>query len=268
MNWCFSTLGCTEKSLNEILTLAKSFHVSAVEIRGVNGELDNRKIADFAPSRANDTKERIQKVGISLPILGTSCKFHDEAVFPKSMEEGYAAIDIASRMGIRAIRVFGNNVVGNESECIRRVGNGIRLLCQYAKDKKVDVLLETHGDFNTKERLRAVADLCKDEPNFGLIWDVCHTRITYGENWPDFCAEFFPLIRHVHLKDISGDTLVLPGKGDLPLVEMVSHLLKRKYQGYFSLEWERKWHPELPPIEDALSALVEHFKTIPSEESC
>jgi len=38
---------------------------------------------------------------------------------------------------------------------------------------------------------------------------------------------------------------------------MADYLDKQGYEGYFSLEWEKKWHPELPVIEDALDALVE-----------
>jgi len=41
------------------------------------------------------------------------------------------------------------------------------------------------------------------------------------------------------------------------LKDMADYLDKQGYEGYFSLEWEKKWHPELPVIEDALDALVE-----------
>jgi beta-glucosidase len=32
-------------------------------------------------------------------------------------------------------------------------------------------------------------------------------------------------------------------------------LTRDGYTGCVSLEWERKWHPYLPPLRDALSAL-------------
>ena len=35
-------------------------------------------------------------------------------------------------------------------------------------------------------------------------------------------------------------------------------LIEDGYTGYFSLEWERKWEPELEPIEIAL----EHYKKL------
>jgi beta-glucosidase len=64
----------------------------------------------------------------------------------------------------------------------------------------------------------------------------------------------------VHLKDVTAQGLTLPGEGDLPIREMVNYLNENGYDGYFSLEWEKKWHPELPVLEDALDALFGLFK--------
>ena len=37
-------------------------------------------------------------------------------------------------------------------------------------------------------------------------------------------------------------------------------MLEDGYDGFFSLEWEKKWHPELPPVEDALERYVRLMK--------
>ena len=259
MKLCFSTLGCTERSLDEVLTLAQSFSVDALELRGLCGEVDIRKMAELLPENRQATKAIFAKYGVTPLVLGTSCKFHDESKLDNFLEEGFYAIDVAQEIGFRAIRVFGNNIKGDEGECLLRIAGGISKLCQYASDKNVDVLLETHGDINNAERLGAVADICRKYPNFGFIWDICHTRQTYADNWRDFCDNYSSLIRHVHLKDVSDNKLVLPSEGDLPLRAMAEYLEKRGYDGYFSLEWEKKWHPELPVIEDALNALIEVF---------
>ena len=257
MKFCFSTLGCTERGLDEVISLARKYSIDALELRGLGGVMDNRKIEAFLPENREETKRKFAESGIFPLILGTSCKFHDASKLGEAMEEGYASIDIAAAMGFRGIRVFGNNIKGDEVECLDRICGGISHLCEYAAEKGVMVLLETHGDINTAERLGAVAAACKKYENFGFIWDVCHTRLTYGENWRRFCDDFFPLIRHLHLKDVTPDGLVLPGEGTLPLRDMAKYLISKGYDGYFSLEWEKKWHPELPPIEDALQALFD-----------
>ena len=260
MKFCFSTLGCTEYSLDEALMLAKKFNIPALELRGLCGEVNICKMAELLPENRAATKGKFREYGVVPLILGTSCKFHDEAQFDSFIEEGIYAIDTAREIGFRGIRVFGNNVKGDEGECLNRIARGISTLCEYAADKGVDVPLETHGDVNTAERLGKVAEICGKYENFGFIWDVCHTRNTYGENWRTFCDDFRDLIRHVHLKDVTPEGLVLPGKGTLPLREMAEYLVSNGYDGAFSLEWEKKWHPELPPIEDALTAMFEIYK--------
>lgn len=260
MKICFSTLGCTERSLGEILELAEKYSIDALELRGMGGVMDNRTISALAPENRAETLKRFTECGVKPLILGTSCSFHSAEKLEGAMQEGYASIDIAAAMGFRGIRVFGNNIKGDETECLDRIIGGISRLCEYAADKGVTVLLETHGDINTASRLGAARAACGKYENFGFIWDVCHTRLTYGDNWRTFVDDFFPLIRHLHLKDVTPDGLTLPGEGTLPLRDMTEYLLAKGYDGYFSLEWEKKWHPELPPIEDALTALFDVLK--------
>lgn len=46
MKLCFSTstLGCFERYLGKIVSLAKEYNVPAIEIRGIDGVLDNTAI--------------------------------------------------------------------------------------------------------------------------------------------------------------------------------------------------------------------------------
>ena len=250
MNLCFSTLGCTEKSLDEILDLCASFEFSMLEIRGIGGVLDNRLIPDFSEEKISSTTERFKKADAAPLILGTSCSFHEKENFESAVSEGSAALQTAAALGARGIRVFGNNLGENPAESTDRVIDGIRQLC--AEKADVDVLLEVHGDFNTVEALMPVVKALKNEKHFGLIWDICHTQKTYGENWREFYDAFRPFIRHVHIKDIKGDKLVLCGDGDIPIKQIASQMLSDGYGGAFSLEWEKKWHPELAGIEEAL----------------
>ena len=67
-----------------------------------------------------------------------------------------------------------------------------------------------------------------------------------------------PYIRHIHIKDYSDtqNTLTLIGEGNVPIRQIVARLLQDGYDGYISLEWEKKWHPELPEIEPALDSFI------------
>jgi sugar phosphate isomerase/epimerase len=68
-------------------------------------------------------------------------------------------------------------------------------------------------------------------------------------------------VRHIHVKDSiddnqvpAGYSYVLPGNSTFPMRELLSALCTDEYNGVLSLEWERHWHPQLPPLDAALSA--------------
>jgi sugar phosphate isomerase/epimerase len=64
----------------------------------------------------------------------------------------------------------------------------------------------------------------------------------------------------VHVKDskLGADgqlTETVPGEGDLPVPELLDLLEQADYTGLVTLEYEKHWHPELPEIQVALSAV-------------
>ena len=73
-----------------------------------------------------------------------------------------------------------------------------------------------------------------------------------------------PYLKHVHIKDRTAENqLVLIGDGIVPIVPIAKQLLSDGYDGYFSLEWEKKWHPELPNIRTALDSFVKVMNEVP-----
>jgi len=263
---CFSTLGCAGLCLAESARLGKTHGMSGIELRGIAGETDARKIPDLAAEHAADSRALLDEVGIVPVVLGTSCKFHDPGKRRAALDEGVASAKAAAGLGIPFIRVFGNDAKPDAATATRSVIEGIGELCAAAGD--VIVLLEVHGDFNRSEALMPVIGALDrgGVRNFGLIWDVAHSDRAYGSEWQRFYNDIAPWVRHVHIKDHvriaagSGTRsfrLTMPGDGEIPIRDIVRRLALDGYSGYFSLEWERMWHPELPPIEDALPRFVE-----------
>ena len=259
MKLCFSTLGCVDYDLSAVLGLCRKYGLGAVELRGVGGELNFRRMPDFLPDRIGATRERFAAAGVTPLVLGSSCAFHDVEKRDATLAEGVAVIRAAAALGAMGVRVFGNRAVGEHPAV--PVIEGIEAQLAATPGTNVSVLLEVHGDFNTVPALSPVLEHFKNEPRFGLIWDIAHSHPTHGANWPVFYAAIAPFIRHVHIKDARGDRLTLPGEGELPIVPIVRRLLADGYDGAFSLEWEKKWHPELPPLETALDAYVTLMNT-------
>ncbi len=260
MRLCFSTLGCANLKLDEILTLANRYRITALELRGVGGELDHRKIPDFSASQLPKTKQLLEENGVGVLGVNTSCRFHDPKKYDELIEEAKTAIDLADKLGAKFIRVFGDKITNDSAAAIIR---GLQILCDYAQDTHVRVLLEVHGDYNTIQALAPIAEACKTNAHFGLLWDVGHTHPTYGQNWLQFYNAFRSHIYHVHIKDTRTGTLCLPGEGNIPLTAIIKHLSDDGYEGYFSLEWEKLWHPDLPEIEIALH---EFLKILPAQK--
>jgi len=71
-------------------------------------------------------------------------------------------------------------------------------------------------------------------------------------------------IRHTHLKDsvpVGNDRrYVLTGTGEVPVRRQVEALARTGYRGYFSFEWEKRWHPEIEEPEVAIA----QFATVAS----
>ncbi|MBQ2955950.1 MAG: TIM barrel protein [Clostridia bacterium] len=255
MKLSFTTLGCPDWSFDKILEQAPALGYQGIEIRGVDGEMLAERIAQFQPGVQRDTLRALKKAGIEMCGFGTSVNFHDASKTDEMLAQGKAAIDVCHAMGIPAIRVFGDRIGdGDEAKIIQQVIEGVQALCDYAEGTGVQILLEVHGEFNTLERVKAVAEGVRSE-QFGILWDVAHSDKVYGDDFMAFYEPLKPYIRHTHFKDhvrSNGEfKLCRLGEGDIPIEDIVRQLLKDGYDGWFSLEWEKKWHPELPAAEVA-----------------
>jgi len=255
---CFSTLGCVPCTLEQVIDLAGRLGIGSVEIRGLYGILDNREIPAFSADEIDNTARRLSEAGISVACLGTSCAFHKATGIDGVIEEGIASAQIAKALGCSYIRVFGNKMAAElpREEAVARVAHGLETLASAIDGTGVSVLLETHGDFADVQSVSSVLSTAR-RGDIGLVWDVAHTERAAPGSHADFLDRFFPLIKHIHFKDWDASgKLCLPGEGVAPLKTIADELQERGYSGKISLEWERRWHPELPPLEEALPRFI------------
>ena len=52
------------------------------------------------------------------------------------------------------------------------------------------------------------------------------------------------------------------GEGDVPHERIFRQLKEGDFDGYFSLEWEKRWHPEIPGPEIAFPNYVEFMRNL------
>ncbi|MDI9498288.1 MAG: sugar phosphate isomerase/epimerase family protein [Bacillota bacterium] len=261
----FSTLGCPELSFPEITALARANGIRGLEIRGLGGRMKPDEIAELSADGWPATRELLQESGLELVGFGSSVRFDDAAGLDAAFAEGRAAIALARRCQIPYIRVFGDRLPDEPQDwpaVQRRVADGLVTLAAEAAAAGVTIILEVHGSFNRMETLGPVLEAVGERPGFGILWDLAHSDRAYGDDWEPFYGLIRPWIRHVHTKDhVRADDyrLVQPGAGDIPVARIASRLVADGYDGWFSLEWERAWHPELPSLAEALPLFVADF---------
>jgi len=59
---------------------------------------------------------------------------------------------------------------------------------------------------------------------------------------------------------------VLFGEGEFPAFDVHRLLIDNHYTGWYSLEWEKAWHPELDAPEIALPQFSQQMRTLLTKE--
>ncbi len=268
----FSTLGCPDWNFQQIVDFAASHGYSGLEVRGIKRQMDLTKCDEFSsPEKIKATLSLMREKGLKFVNLGSSAKMHfpDGAEREKNLAEAKAFIDLAQKINCPFVRVFPNEFPKNQDrdKTMDMVSKALLILGDYAKERNVTVLMETHGDFSGSEDILKVMKAAA-HPNIGLVWDISNMWTITKESPALVYKKLKKYIRHTHLKDakIQGDKLqyVLIGQGDVPIFEAIDILYKDGYKGYYSFEWEKLWHPEIAEPELALAdfprAMKEHFK--------
>jgi sugar phosphate isomerase/epimerase len=126
-----------------------------------------------------------------------------------------------------------------------------------AEQLGVVILIETHDSFSAS---KVAAELLNQVPSkwVGAIWDTHHPH-RMGETPAEVYENIGARTLHVHIKDAvrsaahkGGWQLVPLGEGEVPIRDAIRLLLANGYQGYFSVEWEKYWHPDIEKPEIAL----------------
>ena len=274
----FSTLGCPKWEWKTILSRAAEWGFAAIELRGLQGEMNLTKCPEFSPSRIAGSLADLAALDLRIANLGSSTNLHepDTAKRQAQMDEAKRFIDLARKLKSPCVRVFPDKWVPGEAHeaTIERIENGMRELGTYAKGSGVSVIIETHGDF---PHSATVLEMVKkaDMADVGVLWDTHHTWVAGKEQPADTFKILGPYVRHVHLKDSvpseSGEHYVLTGTGKVPVREIVRVLAKGKYRRIYSFEWEKAWVPELdepevafPHFAKTLSGYLREFGVSPA----
>ena len=259
----FSTLGCPAWEFAKILDFAVQNEFAAVELRGLQGNLDLPSHPIFAAQRMEQTKRDIASHNLRIACVSSSTDLGeaDAKEHAAGLKDARRFIDLAAALGSPYVRVFGRSSDSEKpttpnADLKKQVAAGLRELGDYAGPRNIVVLLESHDDFTAAAVLRDVFQLA-DSPYVGLLWDAYHTFASSNESPELTVRTLQSWIRHTHLKDAVGTganrDYVLTGRGNIPVREQIQVLHATGYKGFFCFEWEKVWHPELQEPEIAIA---------------
>ena len=246
MKISFSTLGCPRWSWKEITATAHDLGYGGVEVRGVGKDISVPSVPAFSDENIEGTKAELQRLGLAIPCLDSDCCIHLRDTEAETEAEVVAYIRLAKKLGVPYIRVMAAapvpQPVGKVDEgyvCERAIALGA-----LAQAQGIKLLIETHGVWSDSAKLaRLLSTISSDA--VGALWDVHHPYRFMGEKPETTFANLRPWLCHTHLKDsvatADGSRYVLPGFGDVPLHDIVSVLTAGGYEGFYSLEWVKRW---------------------------
>ena len=260
----YSTMACPEWPLPRVFEAAAAYEFDAVEFRGLNGTLEVIELDEFGKDSkitrkmANDYHIIIQALWTSIFLAQVTTAEQRQSVL-ETIERYCVA---AEAVGARQIRVFGGESENRSPHAaMDEIVDLLQEIGEIANKYSIDVMFETHDVWVNTQLVRQLISRTNC-PNIGVAWDVWATSVDGKETPKESIDNLLPKIISVQIKDSIGRNFVLPGRGDVPLVQAVELLRANDYTGPITLEWEKLWHPELPEPEIALPAYRNFLKTI------
>jgi sugar phosphate isomerase/epimerase len=256
----FSTLAFADATLALAASLGRSWGYSGIELRLIDGEL-----IDPAMPAADRTQVKRTLTASGLPVVAvdSSIRLTDDDPGPELAR----FLELASDWEAPLVRVFGGALAAGQTERQKQLGAAARVLessVPLAERLGVAVGVETHDAFSASsvvaELLALVDPAAVDSGAVGAVWDSHHPH-RMGERPDQVYANLGSRILLAQVKDArrkaDGDwQLVLLGEGEVPVRDMLGLLAAGGYPHWISVEWEKRWHPE---IEEPEVALPQHL---------
>ncbi len=259
----FSTLAFPAATLASAASLGRRWGYSGIELRLIDGEL-------IDPSMPVADRVRVKRAvtAAELPVVAvdSSIRLTDDDPGPELRR----FLELASDWESPLVRVFGGALAAADParrQQLRTAAQVLESAVPLAERLGVAIGVETHDAFSASsvvaELLALIDPGAVDSGTVGAVWDSHHPH-RMGEGPAEVYANLGPRILLAQVKDArrqaDGDwQLVLLGEGEVPVREMLGLLVDGGYPHWISVEWEKRWHPE---IEEPEVALPQHLELL------
>lgn len=249
--WAVSTLGAPTAAVDEFVALARRFRFRGIEVRIEPGGFVE---PTTGPDEVAAVREELAAGGLEV-VAATSR--HCLCSPDLDLDALRADLGTAGRLGAPGLRVF---MGGGEDRAAdeERAAAAVAAVAGTAASTGV-LLVETHDSHPTgRDVADFVARLDREVPGtpVRIVWDAAHSW-SAGESFAASFAAVASRLAYVQVKDVvsAGDEHPSPiGAGAFPLGPLADVLRDASWPGWLSLEYERTWYPDLPPLDEALES--------------
>jgi sugar phosphate isomerase/epimerase len=260
MKTSYTTLSVQDVSVFDAIAIAKEKNLAGIELRGKGNEhISITSSFEYC----HRVKTVLEQENIRVPCLTAYTKLYQPSkeAIDKEIEELLPVLDLAEYLEAQTVRVFMGPLPHSISshDALLIAQHGMMDLCDAMRGRNISVSIETHDSAKTGQELQRILQPIPNQ--IGVLLDVIHP-FSMQENIEQTWEFIGPRINHVHIKDASiigleGTVYCAIGEGIIPVKQIVTFLLDKGYDGYFSLEWEQS-RPDINGIrfEDQLDSFV------------
>lgn len=263
MKTSYTTLACPGWTIDRIVDAAVDNKYDAIDFRGYLDAVEVIDSPHFRGESLHGIATRVRDAGLEVSCLssGATMSAATEADRAEQLDKIRRYADLCHAFGCRQIRIFG----GPTKDIADPVANAAETLAAasaIARDAGIVVAVETHDAWTGTAMLRSALKAAGDPEGIGLLWDLQHPWYFSGEEPETSAKNLAGKIANTHWKDLVRTPggkcrLCLVGRGELPITRLYAALRSTGYDGWLTLEWEKRWHPEIEEPEVAIPAFAE-----------
>ena len=284
------TMGTPEYTVLEAIKLFHDIGIDGAEIVVQDGYRSGISAACL-PEELEAVKRAAAANGIEISALTPyNSYFNDlnDELRRKEIDDICKVIDACQFLGAHYIRIYGGNLQAGDTDHLperrQRLVEAMRFLGDKAAEKDVTLVIENH--FNTMcVSARESVDMIREinHPNVRILYDQANLSFTGKEDYQEAIAVQQDYVAYMHVKDLvfkegvafTSDEVSHPdeskrnvytrivGEGVVPWPEILRSVRERGYDGWLSMEYERRWHPDdIPDASIGMKKGADYLKAL------